>query len=211
MPETVTLDVTLTRRDLKEFFFAANKKTIVLSVIADSLLLFAVLFYIVSSIYLMFFSFFTAALFIAVFLFLSAMSFLSLYLRYRRLTAEFDGNTNIDKSMRYEFTAQGFSVAAAHGYITLRWRDIVRLVEYPGLFILVQSAGKTGLLPKRCFRGPDELAAFIGLVGAGIDRRKLKLKNYPFMGFNPSAPRQVREMQSGAGVPAAWPAGGKRP
>jgi hypothetical protein len=207
MPETVTLDVALTRRDLKEYFFAANKRTIIFSAIAYGLLLLAVLFYIVSSVYLMYFSFLTTALFIAVYLFFGAMTFLSLYLRYRRLTVEFQSNTNIDKTMRYEFTALGFSVAAAHGHLSIGWRDIVRIVEYPTMFLLVQSLGKAGILPKRCFYGPAALNAFIGIVSAGVDKRKLRLKNYPFIGFDPAAPRQAPGIQSGNDTAAAWSAG----
>ena len=192
MPEKISLTVALTKQDMKQCFFAVNKALVILSVVVAGLLLLVNIFHLITSVAFLSFSLFTTALFALVFLLLAAMMFLSFYMRYKRFVGDFEKKSH-DKTMVFELDRQGFTMTEAHGRMTMGWGDIARIIEYPPMYLIIQSVGKIAVIPKRSFRGPDEQSAFIAIITAGVDARKLKLKNYPFRAYAPVPSREVHE------------------
>lgn len=81
-----------------------------------------------------------------------------------RTKIEFQRNPKFREEYHLTFSRENIHFRTASIDSTLQWTHYERVIESPGLFLLMYGKGLYTLIPKRCFGSEDELNAFQTLL-----------------------------------------------
>ena len=110
---------------------------------------------------------FWGPVFIACAVLIFLLHFAGPYIAHRRI---YTRNPRIYGQRTVNFDEQGIRSDTQLGHIEAPWSSFERFRETKNLFLLYQTKDYAGIVPKRVFSSPEQLAEFRNLIGSRVRR-----------------------------------------
>ena len=179
MQEDIVVNVNITRKDIKNYYFEKNRAAHMVMLVGFIIMLVMVLYFIfLLAVYMDWYMLlFLIILMLAI---ITAFTLLPLVFRYRAQIKELSGNNELMRPHCYRFNAAGYTSLFISGSSTIRWIHVDKIKVMKHSVFIYLTPYKINIIPKRCFAGEAQFEAFIKIISENAAEGKLHIKNRAF-------------------------------